>query len=217
VTTFQQVARVHEFLTAHCVARDRNDEKKLRELQCKIFFKPDGSAYKPDELEHVYRFRTAIVDSLTEVDQYSLYKLRGLDQSQLLDDAGDIDALEWKGYGKNNEMVKMLCRAFRDLPMHVLFACAVGYVQDERKQFHYSPAMTGKLATQVQGMVDLVGFLAVSAAPDESGALPRRLFIQPGEIAGAKFDAKNRRAVYTQPYFDNPTMDDIMRQTGMLK
>jgi hypothetical protein len=211
VTSFKQVAYIHQFLTAHCIARDANDLPRLRELESRI------TGIPPQDIERPRMFRTALVDSLTEIDQYCLYALRGVNQEQLLDDPGDIDQVEWKGYGKNNEMVKMLVRAYRDLPMHVIFSCSDQYTQNEVKKFHYTPAMTGKLSTQVQGMVDIVGFLCVSAQENEDGELPRRMFIQPGEVGNARFDAKNRRAIYKGTFWDNPVMSQIMKDTGMVK
>jgi hypothetical protein len=211
VTSFKQVAYIHQYLHAHCIARDANDIGKLKLLESKAM------GTQVDEISEPRRFYTAIIDSLTEVDQYSLYALRGVEESQMLDDPGDIEQVEWKGYGKNNEMVKMLCRAYRDLPMHVIFVCSDQYSQNEVKKYHYMPAMTGKLSSQVQGMMDLVGFMVTSAMTDENGELPRRMFIQPGEVGGARFDAKNRRAQYREAFFDNPSMSSIMTQTGMIK
>jgi hypothetical protein len=211
VTSFKEVAYIHQFLQAHCAARDANDLAKLRALESRITGVP------ADEIVEPKKFRTAIIDSLSEIDQYCLYALRGVSQEQLLDDPGDIEQVEWKGYGKNNEMVKMLVRAYRDLPMHVLFSCSDQYTQNEVKKFHYAPQMTGKLATQVQGMVDIVGYLVVSALENDKGELPRRMMIQPGEINNARFDAKNRRASYKQSYFDDPCMADIMHKTGMIQ
>lgn len=211
VTSFKQVAFVHQFLHAHCVARQQNDVTKMKALESKVTGVPANEIAEPK------RYQTVIVDSLSEIDQYSLYALQGLDQSQLLSDPDSIDVARFEEFRKNNEMVKMLCRAFRDLPMHVIFVCSSTYNQDERKQFHYAPYLTGKLATQVQGMMDIVGYIVAASQPDEHGVQHRRMFIQPGEVGGAKFDAKNRRAIYKPAYFDDPVMDTVMRQTGMLK
>lgn len=211
VTSFKQVAYIHQFLMAHCAARDSNNIQKLKELQSQVTGESVAEIIEPK------RYKTVIIDSLTEVDQYSLYALRGVSQEQMLEDPGELDQVEWKGYGKNNEMVKMLCRAYRDLPMNVIFCCSIQWTQDERKAFHYTPAMTGKLSTQVQGMMDIVGYLGVSAQQNENGELPRRMFVQPGEINGARFDAKNRRAQYKPTHFDDPDMQSIMEQTGMLR
>jgi hypothetical protein len=212
VTSFKQVAYIHQFLQAHAVARDANDDAKLRELESKVTGVPTEEIDKPK------KYYTAIIDSLSEVDQYSLYALRGVSQDQLLSDPGDIEKMEWKEYGKHNEMMKMLVRAYRDLPMNVIFCCSEQYNQNEMKKFHYAPAMTGKLSTQVQGMMDIVGYLVVSTQADErTGALPRRMFIQPGEVGGGRFDAKNRRAQFTQAFMDDPNMSSVMKLTGMTK
>lgn len=211
VTSFKQVAYVHQFLKAHCLARDANNVDKLQELEAKALGMPIDKSREPK------RYRTVILDSLSEIDQYSLYSLQGLDQSQLLADPDSIDVARFEEFRKNNEMVKMLCRAFRDLPMHVFFSCSSQYTQDERKAMHYTPYMTGKLSLQVQGMMDVVGYMTVNSAPNENGEQDRRLFVQPGDLGGAKFDAKNRRAIFKKPFFDNPTIEMIMRETGMVK
>jgi hypothetical protein len=58
----------------------------------------------------------------------------------------------------------------------------------------------------------------VSTTPDDkTGALPRRMFVQPGEFGGARFDAKNRRAQYTQAFMDDPSMPTVMASIGMLR
>jgi hypothetical protein len=211
VTTFKQVAFIHQFLQAHCIARDANDVAKMKKNESMV------TGIPVDQIVEPKRYRTVIIDSLTEIDQYSLYALKGMSQDQLLSDPGEMEKTEWKEYGKNNEMVKMLVRAFRDLPMNVIFVCSIQYNQNERKQYIYSPALTGKLSTQVQGMVDMVGYMVASAQPNDKGELPRRMFIQPGEFNNARFDAKNRRAQYTQGWFDDPTMQEIMTLTGMMK
>jgi len=66
--------------------------------------------------------------------------------------------------------MQMMIRAFRDLPMHVFFVCAQQYTQDETKKMHYTPALTGKLAAQAQGFVDIVGFLRAQAPDDQGNA-----------------------------------------------
>ncbi len=72
--------------------------------------------------------------------------------------------------------------------------------------------MTGKLAAQIQGFVDIVGFLK-AAAPDDKGNSPRRLFVQPVD----RFDAKNRRAAFTGAFFEDPSMLSIMKAIGLEK
>jgi len=205
VTDFKTVAYVQEFLKAYCSARDRGDKAMMSKLYAQV---------TGVQTDNPPVYRTVIVDSLTEVEVYCVYQLLNIkvDGNNIGD---DIDTAGWPEFRKNNEMVKLLVRAFRDLPMHVIFVCAESYTQDEQKKHHYSPALTGKLASQVQGFVDIVGWVTVGPSDGTSEA-PRRVFIQPIS-GGPKFDAKNRRSVYKAPFFDNPSMSSIMRDIGLLK
>lgn len=210
VTTFKQAAYIQDFLVAYCKARDRDDVAAMKKLYCQV------TGYKPEELsdDRVPRFRTVILDSLSEIEVYCTYGLLSIDTSKVVSD--EIEVADWPVFRKNNEMVKLLVRAFRDLPMHVLLVCAEQYTQDEIKRFHYSPQLTGKLSAQVQGFVDIVGWITVGQATNEQPEAPRRVYVQP-VTGGPKFDAKNRKSVFKQTFFENPNMMSIMRDTGMLK
>ncbi|KAH0536192.1 hypothetical protein GP486_008900, partial [Trichoglossum hirsutum] len=157
VTNFMQVARIHDYLKAHCKHRDANDEEALYRLQAKV------TGRTVDQLKEAGpapRYKTVIVDSLTEVDVYCTYGILNLDVDKVLrGDTGDLDVAGWPEFRKNNEMIKLLVRAYRDLPLNVIFTCAEQWTQDETKKFHYTPALTGKLSGQVQGFVDIVGYL----------------------------------------------------------
>jgi hypothetical protein len=133
-------------------------------------------------------------------------------------DPEETDVAGWPEFRKNNQMMQIVIRAYRDLPMHVIFVCPAGYNQDEKKVFHWTPALTGKLSNQVQGFVDIVGYLVPGQLKEEGKEAARRLFVQPitGTPTG-KFDAKNRRASFKESWFDNPTMGEIMTKTGLLK
>lgn len=207
VTTFKQIAHIQQFLKAYCVARDANDVAKMRSLYSQV------TGYPVEQIPNPPIFRTVIIDSLSEVEVYCIYQLLSVTQDVLK--ADDMEVAGWPEFRKNNEMVKMLVRAFRDLPMHVLFAAAESYSQDEKKQYHYTPQLTGKLASQVQGFVDLVGWITVGAPTEGRVEAPRRVFVQPIS-GGPKFDAKNRLPAYQEAFFDNPSMADIVYKTGLL-
>lgn len=206
---FKQVGHIHDFLVAHCKHRDSGDADKLRALQSQV------TGEDPKTIEHPYKFRTVILDSLSEIEAMSMYGLLGIDTQKMITE--DMEVADWPIFRKNFEMVKLLCRSFRNLPMHVIFVCAQQYTQDETKKFHYTPQMTGKLSTAIQGQMDLVGWLTIGTATAQK-ADPRRLYVQPVSEPGApRFDAKIRNATWKSPFFDDPTMADIMRGMGMLK
>ncbi len=207
VTTFKQVARIQEYLKAHCSARDSNNVELLKKLHSQVTGIPVEEIIDPP------RYRTVILDSLSEIDAYCLYGLMSFDTAKPVDD--DIATAEWKEYRKNNDMMKLLIRAFRDLPIHFLTTCTASYTQDEMKRYNYAPQLTGKLSAQAQGFFDIVGFLIVGA-PVEGQEAPRRMFVQPINT-GPRFEAKNRRSIYREPFFDNPSMKTIMRGCALIK
>ena len=209
VTNYKQVAHIQEHLKAHCRARDTDNIPVLKKLQSAV----SGVPYDEIADEDVKRYKTIVLDSLTEVEVYCTYGILGIDTDKIISE--DIDVAGWPEFRKNNEMVKLLVRAYRDLPLNVIFVCSEQWTQDEHKRFHYTPAMTGKLSAQIQGFVDMVGYLT-TGVPQEGKEVPRRMFVQP-VATGAKFDAKNRRSVFGGSWFDEPTMAMIMKAVGLVK
>lgn len=207
VTNFLMVARVQEFLKSHCIRRDSNDIAGMRKIEAMLKGVPES------EIKEPRKFRTVIIDSLSEIEAYCMYGLLKVNEGDILTGASDeIDVARFDEFRKNNMMIQVLVRALRDLPMNVLFVCAQQYTQDEMKRFHYGPQMTGKLAAQIQGFVDIVGFMKAGQINDQ-GVAPRRLYVQPIE----RFDAKNRRPFFSGSYFDDPTMTTIMKSIGLVK
>lgn len=215
VRNFKQVAHVQEFLKTHCRLREEAEDfenllkgeavDKLRELEA--LFK----GIDPSDIEKPKRYRTVIIDSLTEVESYCMYQLLGVTELTRLDE--EVASAEWSEYKKNHSMIQRLVRGFRDLPMHVLFTCASQYSQDETKRMLYSPALTGKLSRQIQGFMDVVGYLQTGTAESEEAPIPRRLYVQP--VKGRRFAAKCRFSSFKGSYFENATMSTILKTVGL--
>lgn len=205
VTDYKTIARVQEFLKRHCILRDKGDIEGLRELEARL------RGCDPSDIETPRQYNTAIIDSLTEVESHCMYQLLGINDTTRLDE--EVQSAEWAEYKKNHSMIGRLVRSFRDLPMHVIMTAAQQYTQDEAKRQLFTPAMTGKLASQVQGFMDVVGYLVVGEA-EEGGTPPRRLYVQPS--GKRRYDAKNRFAAFKGSYFDNPTMESILSEVGLL-
>jgi GTPase SAR1 family protein len=206
ITSFGQIGAIHKFLMAHCRFRDLNDTENLRKLEAQM------RGCKPEDIVTPKKWRTVIIDSLTEIQEYCMYQLLGVDQTVIAQDVNDVDVAQFAEFRKLNQMIQLLVRGFRDLPMNVLFATAEQYEKDEQSRFHYMPNLTGKLASQVQGFVDVVGYLMTGTLQEGQKALPRRLYVQPV----GKFAAKNRRSGFQEAHLDNPTMSDVMKAFGLL-
>lgn len=202
IKSFEQMAAAHKFLKAHCRYRDSTDPvsiDKLKQLEAKF----TGKAI--DDIKEPRKYFTVLVDSLSELDQLTLYELLGFKSDMDLDKAlndGDMDVADWGIFRKNNQMLQLIIRYFRDLDINVIFICHASYTQDELKRMYYAPGLTGKLSAQAQGFVDIVGYLRVGQIAEGQKEAPRRLCVQPT----GKFAAKNRKAAYKESFFDNPTM-----------
>lgn len=225
ITDFKMVAHVQEFLKAHTAARDAYKKEKsdtaldrLKKLQARLF--GPGMPYEcidDEATEDVIRedgtwetarlrlYETVIIDSLTEIDQFSMYQLLNI-QTDMKLDMDNMEVAQFAEFRKNNQMMQILVRAYRDLDMNVLLVCAAQFLQDELKRMHWTPSLTGKLSGQVQGFVDIVGYLMVGKPEGDKKEAPRRLYIQPI----GQFDAKTRIASYKDPFIDAPTMTKIM-------
>lgn len=201
VRGFKELQPIKDFLTAHIIFRDNNEEDKLRAIQERVL--------GVEEDTRLRRYNTVIIDSLTELNDLCMADLLGLADGMTF--TQDLPTAEFKEYKQNFNKIQMLVRMFRDLKMNILFTCATSYEQDEQKAYHYTPMLTGRLSTQVQGFFDLVGFLVTGVATEDSAA-PRRLWVQP---VGGKFDCKSRLSACRKPYFDNPTMMKIMSEVGL--
>lgn len=115
-------------------------------------------------MEHDYK--TVVLDSLTEIQKFSMYNI----MAQVLRENPDRDPevpsiREW---GKNIEQIRRLVRAFRDLPMNtVLTALAVTDKDSDSGKIVTRPSLSGKLAMEVAGFVDIVGYLYTKVVDQE--------------------------------------------------
>jgi len=200
ISSYKQLSKVYEYLRRHCQLRDKGDLKSLAKLQQQL--RPDEKVTR----KNLKQYRTVIVDSLTELHKYCMYQLLGIEIGAFDLDM-EPDNPQFAEWGKSGEMIRLFVRTLRDLPMHVIFVAAERTHEDEKKRRFFSPALPGQLSKDVQGFLDVVGYLRAGKAADGQGALTRRLYIQPDD----RYDAKCRiRALDGITHFDNPTIADIV-------
>lgn len=204
----EQLQKTFEFLQFHIRARDAGDDKRLEELQRMVFGVPTG-----EPVGRIRKYRTVILDSLTDIESLNMTKVLGLD-SKGFEVGDDFQAPGFAEFRKNNNTIQAVVRSFRNLDVNLVVICGQKYSQDELKRFHYTPWLTGQLATQIQSFVDLVGYMVVSSA-DPSQPDLRRMYIQPQ--AGIRFDAKCRAAGVKRAFFDNPDGVSLMNAFKLLK
>ncbi len=203
VKDFRALGRINEFLKQHCKARDAGNTDELIKMEAFLRGVDKKDIDKPRE------YRTCILDSLTELEAYCFEQLLGITDTTQLDE--EVQSAEWGEYKQNNTMILRVVRAFRDLPMHVIFTCAEKYTQDETKKFKYTPDMTGKLSKKIQGFMDMVGYYAQGKDGDK---VQRRLYVMPSGLG--KYDAKHRYQSFKGEHFVDPTIGNILREVGLL-
>lgn len=195
INKFSQLARIYEFLKIHCAARDADDKEKLKELDMKTY----GMERTPP------RYKTVIIDSLSEVFRYAMYGITGV---QLGKQALDVepDQPGYAEWGKVTEQIRLLVRSFRDLPMHVIFVCSEKSADDKNKRASIQLNLPKALAGEVPGFLDIVGYLSVqSVGGDKNNPITeRRLVLQPGgvQLAKCRFNIK-------KGYIEEPTLGKL--------
>jgi hypothetical protein len=211
VQTFKQYANIYEFLKLHVKFRDANDTKNLRRLEAQIKGYPVEICRDDEQLEKLIptpkMIRTVITDSLTEAQKYCMYQLLGIDPlTQRIDQ--EPDQAQFAEWGRSREMIQFLVRRLRDLPVNSLFICGQDTDQDAAKNWYYTPLLPGKLAGDIRGLVDCVGYL--TTIPLEGGQVTRRMFMVGGKYGNAHIAAKHRfGSNMTSSYIDNPSMQSI--------
>lgn len=211
VQTFKQYANIYEFLKIHVKFRDSNDIKNLRRLEAQIKGYSAEICKDDAQLEQLIpkpkMIRTVITDSLTEAQKYCMYQLLGIDPLKQRIDM-EPDQAQFAEWGRSREMIQFLVRRLRDLPVNSLFICGQDMDQDASKVWYYTPLLPGKLAGDVRGLVDCVGYL--TNIPLEGGQITRRMFLVGGKYGNAHIAAKHRfGSNLTSSYVDNPSMQTI--------
>lgn len=205
INTYSQMARVYEFIRLHCIARDKGDIETLKKLEAKFRGIPQDKMAEYYSTRQPKQYGTVVLDSLTELHKLCMYQLLGIKIGEFTLDM-EPDNPQFAEWGKSSEMIKLLVRTFRDLPINVVMIAAKATEQDEKKQYHHMPMLPGKLASEVQGFFDTVMFL-VTAPNEATGQIARRGFLTPGKT----HQAKNRYRNFDKAFIDNPSMADLAK------
>jgi hypothetical protein len=152
------------------------------------------------------KFRSAVVDSLSETHIGALLTILDEQKGRRRDD----DKLEIQDYGKAMIQLRKFARAFRDLDIHVFFTAHSKTETDPREGLITVPSLSGKLAHEIPGMLDVSAYLAL--ATDEEGKTYRSLLLQ----NYAKIRTKVRAPWGVEPpdEIDNPDITKILDTLG---
>lgn len=153
-----------------------------------------------------HEYRTVIMDSLTEMQKLNMSSVM---VDRLTNSSAELDAdvPDIRAWNKNLEQCRKYIRYFRDLPINVMFTALLRVEKDPKRGFlKKMPSLSGKLATEVAGFLDIVCYMY---SKEVDGGNKRLL------LTGATEDtiAKDR-STYLPVVVEEPTMKQIMEIIG---
>lgn len=151
-------------------------------------------------LQEDHGYRTVVLDSLTEIQKFHMYNV--MQNVVIKDSERDPDVPSMREWGKNIEVMRKTVRGFRDLPMHTVFTALAKADKDGNSgKIVTKPYMSGKLANEVAGFVDIVGFLYTKVS---GGEIQRNLLFAATDRQVAKDRTDSLPSV-----LESPTMEAI--------
>lgn len=161
-----------------------------------------------DELQKIYDFlytgkheyKTIVIDSLTETQKFSMVDImKGLVKKEPDRDPDIPSVREW---GKNIEQIRRFVRAFRDLPINVIFTALSKEDKNPKTGVvEKKPYLSGKLADEVAAFVDIVTYYYVKPVDGEN----KRLLLSAATEDVVAKDRSDRLPLVIEA----PTMADI--------
>lgn len=113
-----------------------------------------------------HKYKTVVLDSLSEIQKFSMYNIMTDLVSEHPDRDEDVPGMrEW---GKNIEQIRKFVRAYRDLPMHTIFTALSAADKNAKTGLMlHKPALSGKLAMEVGGFVDVLVYMYTKEVESE--------------------------------------------------
>lgn len=149
-------------------------------------------------------FQSCAIDSLSEVHIMALMTL--LEDPNIRRDDKDKDLIQQPDYGKALVQMRRLTQMFRDLPMHVFYTAHSKDEADPRLGLVKMVKLSGQAATEVPGMMSLVGYLALQE--DDEGETQRILLVQ--NYAKILTGVRMPWGVKAPDEIENPTVTTVL-------
>lgn len=157
-------------------------------------------------------FKSVGIDSLSETHIFALLNILEIEGAK----RKNRNLIEQGDYGTAMVQMRRLVREFRDLDLHVLFVASSKDVRDPREGMVKKPALSGQLADDIPGMMDLVGYLAITDEVDEegdaTGNVIRSLLLQ--NYPKVRTKVRTPWGVVAPDEIDNPTITSILDTLG---
>ena len=128
------------------------------------------------ELKNGAGYKTVCFDSITEIYKHFMDEIIKKNPN-IARSYGDQPSLS--DYGRASELMRRTIRQFRDLPIHFIATALVHDLKDEKDgSITRLPSLPGKLAYEVAGYMDVVGYVFANE-DKETGETERGVLVQP--------------------------------------
>ncbi len=167
-----------------------------------------------DKLKEIYRELAAEPDYYKCVGLDNISELQKIDMNEVMVEAKrtannpdnvDIYVPSPREWGKSGERMRIIIRAFRDLPCHTICLAHMDEKEDRRTKFERIwPGMPGKLRHELAGFFSVVGFISVY---EENGEVYRQIQFKKTRTV----QARDRFQVLPDLMSQNPTLPQVWK------
>jgi len=165
-----------------------------------------------DRMQEVYRAiatdqikcDTVVVDTFSELSNRSMDAW--LTQLNSADPNRDKYLSTWPDFNRNQQVMRRLALALRDLPKHIILICHEREVEDKSEGRRYKmPDLAPELAKTMVSMMSVIGRMT-HRRDDESGTVTREL-----QIEGSRTVEAKSRIIMGSPVIENPTFEMFLK------
>lgn len=149
-------------------------------------------------------FKTVILDSVTEIQQFSMGDI--MSRMKIENPDRDEDVPSMREWGKNLIQMRRLTRGFRDLDMHTIFTALNENEKDDvtgRRMM--SPLLTGKFSKEIAALLDGVYYYYVKNVVEDDVEVQKRLLLTRKTDTVVAKDRTNSLPMIVE----NPVMQDL--------
>ena len=183
----------------HKKVNQKQAKEKLAKLEAKVF---------DTNREEARLYKSVVMDTFTEMQKYVMADIQGIDASKLDLIDKEIDMPKLQDWAKNSETIRAIARAFRNLEMHVILTAHAQESKDDKTGANHTlPDLPGKLARQIMGFVDIVGYLYTAENEEEENNDFRNILLTRPK---GKYSAKDRFNKLGD-HIELPTMEKIFK------
>lgn len=166
-----------------------------------------------------YYYKTIGLDNISELQKLDMNEVMVEAKATAQNpDKVDLYVPGQREWGKSGERMRIIIRAFRDLPCHTICLAHIDEKEDKQTKLNRLwPGVPGKLRHELAGFFSVVGYLSVYEAIGEGGTKEqfRQIQFQKTRVV----QAKDRFGVLPGIWPDNPTLPQIwnkIKQSGAI-